>query len=199
MGNKEMPNLMKTWLVGCIGLGMSITANAAPVTPTLEWEDVVDPVDIYMDYGDSYSFQHDITDNGFIVGTHVAESFTLTLNVYDDANSAQDIGWCSAGCDKNEAIKIDLPGHSADNLWAEISFDDIVTGFSLSGIVQLTSSGLLDVTIFQRQGDFYFGSSTLTVVGRVPEPSAVLLLGAGLVGLGFAARKRKASQQAQTC
>ena len=63
----------------------------------------------------------------------------------------------------------------------------------LTAWIQLQDTGLLDVTLSSTGGDFYFGSSKLTVTGDsapVPEPSTLLLMGIGLLGLVGYSRKR---------
>ena len=69
-------------------------------------------------------------------------------------------------------------------------------GWSLLGFAQLSLTGLYDVTISSLSGDFYLGSSTLTVRGQdrgvsVAEPSTLALFGLGLLGFAALARRRK--------
>ena len=180
---------MKTIAVGLVGLGMSAAASAAPVET---WTDVFDPVDVYFSPAgkggvQTYTYVHDITDDGFVVGADTVGSFVLTIELYDDA--------IINGSDGAERVMIDLPGTAADINNIEIDYFDVVTGFSVEGIAQLNSSGLLEVILNQKTNDFYFGSSTL-VATAVPEPATALLLGAGAGLLGFAARKKRAQAQA---
>ena len=55
---------------------------------------------------------------------------------------------------------------------------------------------MLNVKIRANRGDFRFGASHLeawggTTARAVPEPATLSMLGLGLIGLGFAARRRK--------
>ena len=65
-------------------------------------------------------------------------------------------------------------------------------GWTLIGRAQLELTGQLTVAISSLLGDFYLGSSRLTVQGvrAVPEPGMLALFGAGLLGLGLVRRKR---------
>lgn len=187
---------MKSLAIGLVGLGMSAAASAAP-TPA--WTDVYDPAqDIYFTNGvnlvginqhgvPSYSFQHDLTDDGFVPGSSPEiTSFMLTLELFDDS--------LVNGDDGAEWATIDLPGTAADET-VKVQFFDVVTGISVEGLVQLNNSGMLDVTILhsgKNNQDFFFGGSTL--VAYVPEPSTALLLGAGACMLGFASRRKQRMQ-----
>lgn len=157
-------------------------AEADPWT----WTDVYNPQpDIYFASGirDSYSFTQDIRDNGFNVGADIVYNYSLSISLYDDNDRAA------------ERALINLPGVISDGFY-NFSFSSNTFGMSLTGWAKLNSSGLLDVSIERISGDFYFGDSTLTATGweanpvAAAEPTTLLLLGSGLVGLGLLGRRK---------
>jgi hypothetical protein len=66
----------------------------------------------------------------------------------------------------------------------------------------LSQTGMVDATLTASLGDFYFNIATLTAIGTepgstiddaaapVPEPSTMLLMGTGILGLVAYGRKR---------
>ena len=60
-------------------------------------------------------------------------------------------------------------------------------------VTTLLQDGYLHVKIKANRGDFLFGISHLEAWGdrAVPEPAMLSMLGFGLLGLGFFARRRR--------
>lgn len=187
---------LRTLFFGLVAaLGLAGTANAAYVPAT--WTDTYDVgTGIYLGPGESYSYWHDITFDGFNVGTDFVDDFLLTINLFDDKDSL----WESL-----EFGFVDLPGVLGDVFVWDFSHDT-VAGVSVLGLLELNVYGTLSVTIQSVCdpffgvvcGDFYFGGSQLVASGytpgaatSVPTPGTLGLFGIGLLGIAMAARRRR--------
>ena len=135
---------------------------------------------------DSETWTHDINgDNGFTVGTHEVTSAAITLWLEDDG-----------GCwDFWEVAKLNV----GDNrFWWEVNSGEI--SFNISSLISLTTTGMITATLTAKLGDFIFNTATLTAEAEamepggatapVPEPSTILLMGTGILGLVAYGRKR---------
>lgn len=189
---------LKTLFLGALAsVGLAGTANAAYVPAT--WTDTYDVgTGIYVSSGNSHSYFHDITFDGFRPGIDVVESFRLNISWFDDAN---DVTLWGFDIDP-ESPNVTLPGYDGD-LWV---FETLLGGFTIAGWVSLNLTGTLDVTIstgcgllgLSCGGDFVFAGSELIAKGysqvaAVPEPSTLGVFGIGLLGIAFASRRRRQS------
>jgi len=161
-----------------IGGSMGGVADAGPVT----WTDFHDfTPDRLVTIFSPVVYTHDITDGvgGFNAGSDQVDSYWLTFDLYDDRDRGQEIALFSQPGDIFSGTFFSLTGTESSSSW------------TMSGVWQLEEKGRLTVAISSLLGDFYLGSSTLTVKGHsVPEPGTLALFGAALLGFGLIRRKR---------
>lgn len=135
---------------------------------------------------DSYSYTHNLNDEGFTLGSAV--SGLLDVEIQDDS----DRGWW--------IWHLELSALNIEGGWVGVTAGNSFNNVQISGqaLASINQDGLLDVTIQSLWGDFYVGDSTLTIttddglavgsaaVANVPEPGLLMLLAVGMVGLGVA-------------
>jgi hypothetical protein len=170
---------MNKIIAAVLGLGALTVASATSIRTPITFVDVFDPSPDIKMCGcsiQSYSFVHDIRDNGFDTWSNFILNSSLVLTLVDDVDVS------------SETVRI--------------KFDDIVQQENMevdagpySFIVQsafLQTDGKLKVSLRAKSGDFWFRKSELTVNAEaIPEPTTFAMLGLGLLGLGLVSRRKK--------
>lgn len=182
----EMKRLFALILLAA-GFASSAHASYVPVT----WNDSADLGNgVYIGSGRSYTYTHDLNDNGFRPSLDWIEQFDLSINLEDDSTK-----------DGFELALVNVPGILDAGSTNDFNFNFSASidefGGSILGLLQLNIFGTLTVTISSLWGDFNLISSELTAQGvshtstNVPEPGALGLLGVGLLGMAISMRRRK--------
>ena len=155
----KFSNIRKIGLV--LGLLFSTSSFASLIV------DVVYQDQALSGLGNSISYQHDITDDGFIFGSATSANLAIQVNNLSF--------W--------ETLLFQIEEFDFDSGAITLG-SGFIGDLEVNALAALNSNGLLDVFVYA--GPFTsvrVGTSTLTV--QVPEPSTLLILGLAIIGLSL--------------
>ena len=165
--------------------GFMSTAMAATYKSTFSIEEymearVVNP--------ETYAWTFDINPAGFDPSSEYITNINITLLFEDD----DDTTWYEIGR-TIERAQADIGDFSTGHWLVKEGAKE----FAFTSLGDLGVTGILDLLVTAREGDFIFLGGILTVdtaPSAVPAPSALLLMGSGLIGVATAARRKKAKK-----
>jgi len=177
----------KTGMTGVFFAALLTTtaANAIPIVDTVDQN-------IFLQTGNTYSYTHNLLDDGFNPGTTTATSGTFEVQFSDDADAAWEV----------ILIVFDRFDFNTNGLSVSSSASPFSNQLEIDTLAKIDSTGMLDITIASLWGDFFVGQSVLTIettdnlvstpdVRSIPEPGVLGLLCIGLIGTGVTRRKGK--------
>jgi hypothetical protein len=176
-----------------IALAALSTAAFAANATVITFPDSVDPTpNIVMNAEGgtgkfkTYTFTHDISDDGYTAANFTLISANLTVYLIDTANNGNETFTFKIG---EGAFAESHNGQNVANGASESSYP-----FNLQvSLGDLAADGKLSVTLTANSGDFVFTHSELKAKAEsvnVPEPASLALLGLGLGAIGLGRRRK---------
>jgi hypothetical protein len=160
------------------GFLAAVLLSAPMLANAYTWSESIDfnPNPVFDGVYSSFSYEHDLSDNGFNATTDSIDDYSIKLYLIDKGTNLVD------------SVVINQPGLLGDSVQAltNWAFASVTTGSSYQGLLQLNSDGTLGITISSLFGSFYLDKSDLVATGKsgaVPEPGSIALLAAGLMGI----------------
>ena len=178
---------IKTGIIGVFSAALLITtaANAIPIVDTVDQN-------IFLQTGNTYSYTHNLLDDGFNRRTTTATSGTFEVRFSDNADAAWEV----------ILIVVDQFDFDTNGLSVSSSASPFSNQLEINTLAKINSKCMLDITIASLWGDFNVGQSVLTIettdklvskpdVSSIPEPGVLGLLCIGLIGAGITRRMGK--------
>lgn len=172
----------------------ALSANAAVITYT----DTVNPEpDISLSSTaapgtvTSFSFEHNIVDDGFDFATYTLLSANLTVNLYDNVDKGNETFTFILG---SGAFAQPENGSNVPNGSSQTPYP-----FTLqASLGDLGADGKITILLTAVEGNFVFTNSILSArvennsgpANQVPEPGSLALLAAGFCAVGLRRRKK---------
>jgi hypothetical protein len=187
----------RVWKGLLVATALSLGATSSLSAPIVDvWTDPAGDVLLDLDNNPlpgvtSYSYVHDITDDGFSIGDTIL-SATMFVSLRDEGGSETYQYEIGLGGGQINVFS-NVPNARIDEIpFLQLSLDDL----QLDGIIEVTLRITADSN---NQEGLYFVSSRLEVTldengappAQIPEPGSAFLLGLGLAGLGWRYRRER--------